>query len=842
MRPFLEPRPLLAIALRDLQSSYGRFAFVIASMALGIAALVGVRGSAESVRRQFLQDTRALLAADVVVQSPTYPTDEQRSSVAQLSSGGTTSTLVVETLTMASSEKGERPQMVDVTVVDPSQYPFYGRVLLQPQNSLPQTVDRNSIAVSQMLLVRLNARVGDTIHIAGQSFRVAAVLVSQPDRLFNDNVVALPVLMSTEAFASTGLIDTGKRLSTRYLFKLPPSASYLEPLRNQLTHLFPGSQITDFRHGKPELSEALDRATAGLSMICLFALVLACAGVSMTMRSHIRERMDAIATMKSLGATFSQILGIYLLQILLLAAVGSLTGIVLGFGLELLLLHFAQSFFSGTVAASWTWQTFLEALITGVLSTLLLTFPALLDVRTIKPLLILRRDFEPDRSRRALRVALFSAPILLGLGLLAAWLSNSRMIAEYFLVGLLAAIVALGLVAQLVLWAARSLSGSTAKISFLTNYALKSLSRPGNQTIAVLVALGISTGFTLGVFLIQRTILQELTERVPETLPSIILAGVTRYERPGLVELLQQRSEVTAPPEFIPMAQVRLMEVDGKPADQLFTVRSERRFLQPRPAAGVDAPPSGVIVTQGSWWNTQSTPEVVAIRDDVAQHLHLSPGSRLSFQLGPKLLPVTVAAVYRWQQRSLASSFDFILPLQALTDVPVLYIGGIRLKPGTADAVQSAIYQKFPSVTIFNLSDILGAFAAITNEMTLIVKCLAAFVIAAGLGVLTASVAGDRMERFREVAFLKSIGATSRQIVVMSSIEFLLVGLFAGTIGAVFASSFAALLARRLFHFTLHTEWALIVTALLGTAALAIAVGWLASYRVLRLRPNEALR
>ena len=60
------------------------------------------------------------------------------------------------------------------------------------------------------------------------------------------------------------------------------------------------------------------------------------------------------------------------------------------------------------------------------------------------------------------------------------------MIAEYFLLGLLAATVALGLVAQLVLWAARSSSGSTAKISFLTNYALKSLSRPGNQTIAVL--------------------------------------------------------------------------------------------------------------------------------------------------------------------------------------------------------------------------------------------------------------------------------------------------------------------------------------------------------------------
>ena len=158
-----------------------------------------------------------------------------------------------------------------------------------------------------------------------------------------------------------------------------------------------------------------------------------------------------------------------------------------------------------------------------------------------------------------------------------------------------------------------------------------------------------------------------------------------------------------------------------------------------------------MIVTQGSWWNTQSAPEAVAIRDDVGGAVcAFSPGSRLSFQLGSKLLPVTVAAVYRWQQRSLASSFDYILPLQALTDVPVLYVGGIRLKPGTADAVQSAIYRKISSVTIFNLSDILGAFAAITNEMTLIVKCLAAFVIAAGLGVLTADVAGDRMERFQQ--------------------------------------------------------------------------------------------
>jgi putative ABC transport system permease protein len=840
MRPFLEHRPLLTVALRDLRSSYTRFVFVIASMALGIAALVGVRGSGESVRRQFLQDTRALLAADVVVQSPVYPTDSQRNAVAAMK-GGAQSTLVTETIAMASASGAQRSQLVDVTAVDPRAYPFYGQVLLRPQQSLTPLLDRDSVAVSQMLLSRLSINVGDTIRIAGQDFRVAAALISQPDRLLNENPVALPLLMSTEAFDRTGLVETGRRLSARYLFKLPPSGLSVDTLRSTLAQIFPGTQITDYRHSKPELSEAIDRATAGLSMICLFALVLACAGVAMTMRSHLRERLDAIATMKSLGATFGQIFSIYLAQILLLAILGSLSGIVIGFGLELLLLRFAQSFFSGSVTPSWTWQTSIEALSTGILSTLLLTLPVLLSIRNVKPVLILRRDVEPETGKRYWQMALFAAPILLGLGLLATWLSQSLLIAKYFLLGLVAATLVLVVVAKIVLWTARSLAGVTGRFSFLANYGIKSLSRPGNQTVAVLVALGISTGFTLGVFLVQRTILQELSEHVPQTVPNLIMAGVTRYERPGLSQLLQQSNQLIEAPEFVPVAQVRLLQINGTPVEQILKARPERRFLQARPIAGVDAPPAGAIVSQGKWW-TQPTAAVVAVRDDVAHHLHLSSGAELVFQMGPKSLPVTVAAVYSWHERNLASSFDFIMPLQALADVPVLYVGGVRLKTGSADMVQEMIYKSFPTVTIFNLSDILGAFEAITNELTLIVKSLAAFVIAAGLGVLAASVIGDRMERSREVVFLKSIGATRWQVIVMSSVEFFVVGLLAGTIGATFATTFAALLARRLFQFTMRTEWGLTIAAMIATVSLAILVGWLASYRVLRLRPNEALR
>ena len=836
MRAFLERRPLLTVGLRDLRSSYSRFVFVIAAMALGIAALVAVRGSAESVRRQFLQDTRALLGADLVVQSRVYPSEEQQQVVANMS--GVTPTLVFETMTMASSTTWGRPQIADVTVVNPAKYPLYGEVVLNPRQSLAQALGDNSVAVSPALLLRLHARVGDKIQIAGQEFRIAAVLVSQPDRLFNDNPMALPILMSKAGFARTTLMETGRRMSSRYLFKLQ-TGSELASTRSAIEKLFPGTQITDFKHGKPELSEAVDRATAGLSMICLFALVLACAGLAMTMRSHLRERMDAIATMKSLGATFRQVLGIYLLQIMLLAIVGSLVGIAFGFGLEILVLHFARNFFSHPITLSWTWQTAAEGLVTGVFSTLLLTLPVLIEIRTIKPLLILRRDFEPE-SRRWHK-ALVAAPIVVGLGLLAAWLSASWMIGEYFLLGLTAAIVALAVAAKIVIWAARKIAGASTRVSFVINYAIKGLSRPGNQTIAVLVALGISSGFTLGVFLIQRTILQELSEKLPETIPSLILAGVTKYELPGLTQLLRSEPQLKEAPEFVPMAQVRLVAVDGKPIEELLTNRRERRLTEARPAAGVDFAPAGAKVTQGAWWHA-SDAQAVAVREDMAQLLHLHLGSQLSFQIGAQSIPLSVAAIYKWQERSLASSFDFMLPLHLLADVPVLYVGGVRVKTASSAQIEESIYRAFPTVTIFNLSDILGTFEAITNEMTLIVKSLAAFVIVAGLVVLAASVTGDRMERAREIVFLKSIGATRGQIIAMLSVEFLILGVFAGGIGATFASSFASLLARRLFQFTLHTEWGLLVGALGLTAALAITVGWLASYRVLRLRPNEALR
>src|ERR1700747_2114364 len=71
-----------AIAWRDLKSAPGKFAFVVLSVAVGVAALVGVRGFSESFRRTLSTEARSLIAGDLSARIFHVPTAEDDKKVA----------------------------------------------------------------------------------------------------------------------------------------------------------------------------------------------------------------------------------------------------------------------------------------------------------------------------------------------------------------------------------------------------------------------------------------------------------------------------------------------------------------------------------------------------------------------------------------------------------------------------------------------------------------------------------------------------------------------------------------------------------------------------------------
>ena len=306
-----------AIAWRDLKSAPGKFGFVVLSVAVGVAALVGVRGFSESFRRTLTTEARSLMAGDLSARIFRQPTAEETRKIAAMGQGiqGSQSTWVTETVSMASVPPDPVPLLVSLKAVDPAVYPFYGKATLEPPLTLQQALDGDSAVVAEEFLIRLNAHVGQTLRLGGRNFTIAAVLRQEPDRVSAGAGMGPRVMISRAALNRTELIAPGSRAAQRMLMKLPAGADD-KSVRKHVEDVLPDAQVMDFKEGNPALSQGLDNATAILSLICLVAMVLGAIGVAMAMHAHLEQRMDMLAILKALGARSADLLRIFLLQTL----------------------------------------------------------------------------------------------------------------------------------------------------------------------------------------------------------------------------------------------------------------------------------------------------------------------------------------------------------------------------------------------------------------------------------------------------------------------------------------------------------------------------------------------
>ena len=263
------------IALRELRSSRGKFAFVVLSVAIGVAALTGVRGFSAAFRSLLLLRARGIMAADLAVRSNQDLGPAEAAGLARFAAAQRAEvTPVTEMLSMASASNSLDPLLVSLKAVDPAMYPFYGAVRLLPSVPLPQALTDNSVAVGDDLLLRLHLRVGEAIRLNDQVYRIAAVVQEEPDRLSGAFAAGPRVLMSQHAFAQTGLLAPGSRATRRVLVRLPGAArgkaasdDVIARAKTDLQSQLPDAQVTDYREANEGLTRALDGATGLLSLM-----------------------------------------------------------------------------------------------------------------------------------------------------------------------------------------------------------------------------------------------------------------------------------------------------------------------------------------------------------------------------------------------------------------------------------------------------------------------------------------------------------------------------------------------------------------------------------------------
>jgi putative ABC transport system permease protein len=318
----------------------------------------------------------------------------------------------------------------------------------------------------------------------------------------------------------------------------------------------------------------------------------------------LQQRMDTIGIMKAVGAHSNQVTQIYLIQTLWLGTAGALLGVAAGALVQRSFPLLIQRVFAQLPEVPWDWSFSLQGMSLGILATLLFTVPPLLGIRNIRPSLVFRRNMadaalENRRHWREKVPAVAGASLILfGFTGIAVWLSDSWRMGLYFIAGLAASILLLAGIAALLLFLMRLLvrrAGMRLPASFRHGFA--NLYRPGNQARSVLVALGVGVMFTLSTYLLQRTVLREVTREGPAREGNLFLLDVRNSA--AVTGMLEAQPGVTGKLELVGYIVARLLSKNGVATDQLGLPVQRRNQLQAVRITTAGKLPESIRIEQG---------------------------------------------------------------------------------------------------------------------------------------------------------------------------------------------------------------------------------------------------
>lgn len=835
----------LRLSLREIRASWRRLLLFFVSIAVGVGGIVLLRSVVQDVRLGLSRDARSLIAADVVISTGRSFDEATRQIIEKriAEAGATARTVSLETTSMI-RPADERPlaKMAEVRGVGPG-FPLYGTIQLEgAQRYSYALLDGHGALVRPELLVQLDVKVGDQVWIGRDRFTVRGTIVSEPGRRLGAFSFGPRVMVAAVDLENAGLTGLGSRVSRQILLQVPDATvpRLTAQLRRELRGKF--VNVRTYRGTEDHVGEDLSRAENYLSLVGLVVVILGGIGVWSVTRVFVQQKVRSIAILKCLGATSRQVFVAYLAQALLLGLAGCVLGVGLAAaGMAALPLAFDRALLQ-TLPHGLTASAVVQGVTVGLLVALLFSVVPLLDVRRVKPSLLLREAVSASRERDWLGWAAMVA-LLGALVLIAGWQAASLRVGLAVCVGLAGVALVLHLAGLALVRSVRPLASS--RIVALRHAVLR-LTRAGGQTRAVLLAVGLGAFFIIGVRSLQANLLREFSFALDTNGADIFLIDVQPGQAAGVKSFLDERGASGGP--LIPVARARVVGVRGRDVNlegyenvrgrgglgREFTVTWRGRL----------APNEKVI--EGTFWDRGSNPDgEVSIERTLRDRVGLRLGDVVRFDILGHEVSATVTSVREVDFRDgRQGGFIFVFRPGLLERAPATYVAPVR---GPADPTRRARMQRdladrFPNVSVIDLREVLEMVHQVVSKVTLGVTLVGGLVLFTGVLILIGSVSMTRFQRIYEAAIFRTLGAGTRLLMAMTVLEYAVLGLLAGVIGALAAIALSWYVTSRVLTLGWAPDAQLTGAGIVTTAVLVTAVGLLANADILRRRPLAALR
>ena len=839
---------VIRMAIRETRSSWRRLLFFFICIAVGVAAIVALRSIIQSVRGVFGREAKSLIAADVLISTNRDWNPSTRELIDRRLSeyGALEKTETLETPTMVRpADDRALARMVELRAVQPA-FPLYGTMELDRGVTYSHALlENHGVLVRPELLTALAMKVGDGLVIGGMTFEIRGVIASEPGRRVGNFSLGPRVLIDYNDLPSTGLLAFGSRARHVLLVRLPDDR--IEPLVDTLHEDFKEEFVStrSYRATDDEVGRDFDRAENYLSLVGLIIVILGGISVSSVTRVFVLQKLRSIAVLKCVGARSRQIIAVYMLQVLTLGLAGSLMGVALAraaiAAVPLALTGSASSLLA-EVEYGVTWSAAAQGIGVGVLVSLLFSIVPLLQVRLVKPSLLLRDEAASGRNDwvRVTAIVLVSAALVA----LTAWQAASLRVGLIVCAGFCVLAVVLQQVGRLLVRAVSPLANTP---SFPLRHAVLHLSRPGNQTRVILLAVGLGAFFIVGVRSLQASLLKEFSIEVAADAPDMFLIDIQRDQADGVRTFLADPAHGAGQFRLVPVLRARVTGVSGRQTDleTYEDVRARGSLAREYTVTYRDHLETNERVIAGQFWNSSSADPEVSVEQGLRERFQIDVGDTVRFDILGRVVNARVTNIREvdWKD-SRSGGFMFVFRPGVLDQAPQTFISPLR---GPADVNARARFQhdlveKFPNVSVIDFHDILETVRDIMSKVTLAISVVGGLVLLSGALILIGAVAMTKFQRVYEAAVFKTLGASTRTIAKMLLFEYGVLGLLAGTVGSLGAVALTWGVSR----FALDIPWRIFVGEHVGgvaaTAALVAAIGVLSSLDVLRKKPLSTLR
>jgi len=824
----------LTLALRQLRREWrsGELAVLIAALVIAVGALSSVGFATDRVRQSVERRASESLAADVVIRSRNVIAEEF-AVIAREHGLETARTLEFPSVVTT----GERGQLAEIRAVTEG-YPLRGQLEISDRAYGPaETTDalpaRGEVWAEPRLVGALGVDTGDRIRVGANTFTLTRVIAFAPDQGFSFVEIAPMLIMRMDDLEGAGLLGPASRVSHRLLIAGDRGGvdDYKSAIENSLE---PGQQLSDIRDARPELVSAIERADRFLNLAALVAVLLAGIAIAMAARRYATRETDTVAILKCLGVRRRDVLWGYLAQLLIIAIVAGIAGIVLGYAAQSLLLFLVKDIIgealppASLAPAPWS-------LALGVIILAGFGLPPVLGLVRTAPIRVLRRDTGgvPVTGWIVYGVALAAISMILVAQ------TGDLKLSLYVLGGAAGGAVLLGLGAAALVF---GLNRFRRGVGVAWRFGVASIVRRGRDSIVQVMAFGLGMLVLLLLAVVRTDLLDSWQAMLPEDAPNHFMINIQPDERDGVRDFFRQRNVEV--PELQAMVRTRLSAINGTPITEIeFDGERSRGFAErEQNLSWAGELGASNTLTAGEWW----TPEeygaaLISLEEEAAGRLGVGLGDQLTFDLAGEPLTFTVDSLRKIEWDSFKPNFFMVVPPEVLEGYPATFISSVYLEKEKASMLLDLV-RTYPAVTVIDLDTIIEQVKSVMDQAALAVEYVFLFTLAAGVLVLLAAVQSTRDERRFESAILRTLGARQRTVLAGVVAEFTLLGLLAAALAVVGAAVSGWLLATEVFELEYRTSPGVWLIGLAAGTLFVGATGVLATRRVVRQPPLLTLR